>query len=58
MSPSLPAAAISALFTVGRRDLSLVDCSSFELVRRLEIRIVFAFDRRFTEQGFTCLPYD
>lgn len=36
--------------------LSLVDCVSFALGRELRLRHAFAFDRRFTEQGFTTLP--
>jgi len=44
--------AVLALVAAGRRKLSLVDCSSFEVMRRLAVRRVFAFDRRFAEQGF------
>ncbi len=47
---------ISALLATDRRQLSLVDCASFEVMRRLGIRTVFAFDDHFIEQGFTCLP--
>jgi predicted nucleic acid-binding protein len=49
-------AAVSALLTAGRRKLSLVDCASFEIMRRLGITAVFAFDEHFKEQGFTCIP--
>ena len=52
----LHSAAVSTFLTVGARDLSLVDCTSFELMRRLEIRTAFAFDRHFAQQGFMCLP--
>lgn len=48
--------AVNALITSGRRSLSLVDCSSFEVMRRLSLFTVFAFDPHFSEQGFTCLP--
>ena len=41
--------------TADRRGLSLVDCSSFEVMRRLGLRAVLAFDEHFAEQGFTCL---
>lgn len=37
------------------RGLSLVDCSSFEVMRRLNIQRAFAFDRQFAEAGFTVL---
>jgi len=49
-------AAVSALLTAGRRDLSLVDCVSFECMRQLGIRTAFTFDRHFGEQGFTRIP--
>jgi predicted nucleic acid-binding protein len=49
-------AGVAALTTAQRRDLSLVDCISFTLMRHLDIRQVFTFDRHFAEQGFTCLP--
>src|SRR5690606_165929 len=47
--------AIDQLFREGRRELGLVDCVSFEVMRRLQIHEAFAFDRHFTEQGFRCL---
>jgi len=46
------AAATAALLAAGRRHLSLVDCSSFELMRRAGADPVFGFDRHFSEQGF------
>jgi uncharacterized protein len=48
--------AISALLTAGIRDLSLVDCVSFEVMRQLALDMAFAFDLHFVRQGFTCLP--
>jgi len=53
---SLHTAGISALLTARRARLSLVDCTSFELMRRLGLRTAFTFDRHFHEQGFACLP--
>ena len=48
--------AISALLVANRKDLSLVDCSSFITMRRLGLRVAFAFDRHFAEQGFGLTP--
>ncbi|MFH1176142.1 MAG: PIN domain-containing protein [Acidobacteriota bacterium] len=46
------AAAMAALVAAGRRGLSLVDCTSFQIMRRMAIEDVLAFDRHFEEQGF------
>jgi uncharacterized protein len=43
---------VSALLSARRRNLSLLDCISFEMMRAFEIRAVFAFDPHFKEQGF------
>ena|SRR3989337_999591 len=43
---------VSALLAASRRKLSLVDCVSFEIMRALGIKNVFAFDPHFAEQGF------
>lgn len=48
--------AAEAVLTAGRRDLSLVDCSSFRVMRRLGLMTAFCFDEDFGEQGFTALP--
>jgi predicted nucleic acid-binding protein len=48
--------AIDVLLAANRRQLSLVDCSSFLLMRELGLRHVFTFDRHFAEQGFLCYP--
>lgn len=48
--------AMSALLVANRKDLSLVDCSSFITMRRLGLRVAFAFDRHFAEQGFGLTP--
>ncbi len=47
---------VSILLTANRRQLSLVDCSSFITMRHLGLRAVFAFDPHFAEQGFDCIP--
>jgi|SRR5271157_801276 len=45
-----------SLLVASRRDLSLVDCVSFEAMRRLQIDHVFCFDHHFAQQGFQVLP--
>ncbi len=44
--------AIAAVLAARRRKLSLVDCSSFEVMRQREVRRAFAFDKHFVEEGF------
>lgn len=44
--------AVAALLTAGQRDLSLVDCVSFELMRELGLDTAFAYDHHFDQQGF------
>ena len=48
--------AVGAILSVSRRNLSLVDCVSFEMMRTLEIKTAFGFDPHFKEQGFVTLP--
>jgi predicted nucleic acid-binding protein len=43
---------VRALLAASRRKLSLVDCVSFEIMRTLGIKNVFAFNPHFAEQGF------
>jgi predicted nucleic acid-binding protein len=56
VTPEDHRAAASALLAAGRRDLSLVDCVSFEVMRRLGIRRAFSFDRHFGDVGFELVP--
>lgn len=45
--------ALSALLAARRREVSLVDHTSFQLMRRQGITSAFAFDPDFEEEGFT-----
>ena len=45
-------AGVGVVLAASRRRLSLVDCVSFEVMRRLRIHRVFCFDPHFREQGF------
>ena len=46
-----------AVLAADRRDLSLVDCVSFELMPELGIDRAFAFDAHFAQQGFRSIPW-
>ena len=50
------AAAVASLLAAGRRRLSLVDCASFELMRRHGLNEALALDRDFVDQGFEVVP--
>jgi uncharacterized protein len=47
---------VAVLLSAPRRNLSLVDCVSFEVMRTSGINTIFAFDKHFREQGFALLP--
>jgi uncharacterized protein len=51
----IQAAAAAAHLAARRRSLTLVDCASFEIMRRTGIRTAFAFDRHFSEYGYELL---
>ncbi len=40
----------------GRRTLSLVDCVSFEVMRRIGVLKAFAFDHHFKDYGYEISP--
>jgi uncharacterized protein len=48
--------AMGILIAANRRTLSLVDCTSFEIMRQANLVNVFSFDLHFSEQGFTMMP--
>ena len=47
---------MSALLAANRRSLSLVDCTSFEVMRRVGMDTAFTFDPHFPELGFKVIP--
>jgi predicted nucleic acid-binding protein len=49
-------AAVSAQLIADRRSLNLVDCVSFDVMRRTGIRKAFAFDRHFQDLGYEIYP--
>jgi predicted nucleic acid-binding protein len=53
---TLHSQALAGVLTAGRRDLTLVDCAGFALMRRLRLSRAFALDRHFAEQGFELIP--
>ena len=48
--------AVASVLTADRRRLSLVDCASFDSMRRNGIMHAFTLDEHFREQGFHCDP--
>jgi len=56
VTEQLHTTAMKTLLAHGSRKLSLVDSTSFELMRELGLRSAFAFDGHFAEQGFTTVP--
>ena len=55
VTPEDHAAGVDAFLAAHRRELSLVDCISFVVMRRLAVRDYLGIDPHFEEQGFT--PY-
>jgi predicted nucleic acid-binding protein len=49
---------MNAVLVVRRKRLSLVDCVSFAIMRKLGIKESFTFDKHFGEQGFTVITPD
>ena len=56
IDPTYHNSGMSGLLAANRRDLSLVDCTSFEVMRQEALEHVFAFDPHFREQGFILMP--
>jgi predicted nucleic acid-binding protein len=52
---TLHSIAMKTLLAAGLRSLSLVDSTSFEIMRILGLNTVFGFDRHFADQGFSQL---
>ena len=52
VTPEDHAAGIDAFLAANRRELSLVDCISFAVMRRFAVRRYLGLDPHFAEQGF------
>ena len=52
---ALHGAGMTAVLTANRRQLSLVDCVTFAVMRQSGLNTAFAFDTHFDEQGFDVL---
>jgi predicted nucleic acid-binding protein len=48
--------AVQYVLKSNRRNLTLVDCSAFETMRRLGIETAFTFDRHFRDESFNTIP--
>jgi len=53
IGPDVHDVALAAVIAGGRRGPSIVDCVSFEVMRRNRITEALAFDRHFTESGYS-----
>ena len=53
---SVHGAGHAAMLTANRKELSLVDCVSFEIMRRRDVATALALDSDFTDQGFSVVP--
>ena len=49
--------AVQRLLAKAQRNISLVDCLSFEIMEARDISVAFAFDRHFEENGFTLADF-
>jgi hypothetical protein len=49
-------AALAAVLAADQRELSFVDTSSFQVMRRLNLRDAFTFDSHFARHGFVVAP--
>ncbi|PKO05108.1 MAG: VapC toxin family PIN domain ribonuclease [Chloroflexi bacterium HGW-Chloroflexi-3] len=49
-------AGMVVVLTTNQRKLSLVDCTSFEILRNIHVEKVFTLDSHFSEQGFNIIP--
>jgi predicted nucleic acid-binding protein len=49
-------AGMVVVLITNHRKLSLVDCTSFEILRTQHVEKVFTFDSHFSEQGFNIIP--
>jgi predicted nucleic acid-binding protein len=49
---------IQRVFSHGKRDLSLVDCISFEIMESRDISMAFTFDKHFSDYGFTIADFN
>lgn len=56
ISQSIHHTGMIVVLTTNHRKLSLVDCTSFEIIRNLHAEQVFTFDPHFSEQGFNVVP--
>lgn len=56
VDPDLHERAVRAMLAARQRGVSLVDWTSFEMMRRQGISSAFAFDSDFAHQGFSLVP--
>jgi uncharacterized protein len=52
------ARAFQRLSSHGKRDLSLVDCLSFEIMEARAVTMAYTYDKHFKENGFNIVDFD
>jgi predicted nucleic acid-binding protein len=50
--------AMQRLFAQNKRDVSLVDCLSFEIMEARAVTIAYTYDKHFEENGFAIADFD
>ena len=56
VTADLHSAALKMVSAAVQRDFSLVDATNIELLRRLGLHTIFAFDHHYPDRGLTQLP--
>ena len=49
--------AVQRLFALRKKDVSLVDCISFEIMEARAVTMAFSFDKHFIDNGFTIADF-
>jgi uncharacterized protein len=56
VDPAIHASGVNSMLSSERRNVSLIDHVSFEVMRTLGVTRAFTFDAHFEQQGFSIVP--